>query len=466
MSDEEIEIDWKKIAKNKYFWPIIIGTIFLMTRLPLINTYQTFWWDEAQYMLMTKSLFQGTPTTGWWEGRSIIYPWMLRVITFPGFNELAIKFVNILFGLGFVLSSYYLIKELFGKDKAILVSLIMIGQWVFLYWSPRITIDIPSAFLLTLSAYLFIKGENNPKINLLSGVVLGLAFNIRFTVIIAGIIYLGYNMIRNKTKLKDYYWILGVLIGFMPLMIYDTITNGNPIHSAISFVQFNLESSGGSQAGNQYYYLATMLDNYGILMGITVFIGLIPLIFKLKNKKILFTMLSLGVYLLFYSFITSVKEARFLIHLLPFLAVTALFGASIIINTIVKNKRMLVYGLIIVTMIILLENVPIAQKGIENTASSYNDVRLAGEFLKNYEGKVMSNSIPQITYYSEKETDALPADENEFLRVVSNYSFVIVSGYEQHPVYALTLNHSFIKPLKAYPDPQNARLIIYYVNAS
>jgi 4-amino-4-deoxy-L-arabinose transferase-like glycosyltransferase len=407
-------------------------------------------------------LFLGTPTTGWWEGRSIVYPAMLYGLSLPfGYNELVIRFINILFGLGLALTTYYLIKELLSEKYGALAGLIACFQWVFLYWSTRITIDIPSAFILSISALLFIKDKR-----LLSGLLLGLAASIRFTAIIGGLVYLTYALINKEKKIKDYYWLLGALIGYAPLMIYDIAVFGNPVYTPLEFLSFNVESSGGAQAGSSFYYIANMLFNYGITMGLLVFVGIIPIAFKIKNKKMQFIALNLLVYLLFYSLITSVKEVRFLIHLLPFFAASALLGASFISSFFIKNKKNVNYLLAIITIIIIIENLVTGLTGINKAKDSYSYVREAGEFLSDYDGQVMGNSVPQLTYYSGLAVDAFPSDEAVFLQSVSNYTFLVVSAYEQHPAYAYNINYSFILPIKVYSSDQQLLLIVYYVNNS
>ncbi|MFA5406169.1 MAG: glycosyltransferase family 39 protein [Candidatus Nanoarchaeia archaeon] len=461
MNDND-EINLKDLVNNKYFWVGLISAVFLITRLPLISAYSTVWWDEAQYLVMTKSLFIGTPTTGWWDGRSIVYPAILYGLSLPfGYNELVIRFINILFGLGLTIASYYLGKELLGEKYGIITGLIMCFQWVFLYWSLRFTIDVPSAFLLVLSALLFIKGKRLP-----SGLLLGLAASIKFTAIIGSVVYLAYSLINKEKKLKDYYWLFGALIGYAPLMIYDIIVFNNPVYTPLSFLSFNVNATGGAQAGDMFYYITSMLFNYGILMGLLVFIGIIPIIFKLKNKKVQFIALNLFIYLAFYSLLTSVKEVRFLIHLLPFACLSAILGASFIISYVSKNKQIINYALAIITIIIIIENLPTGLTSINNAKDSYLYVKQAGEFLLPYEGNVMANSVPQLTYYSEKTVDAFPATEELFLQQVSNYSFLVISAYEQYPAYAYTLNYSFIMPIKAYPSAAQAQLIVFYINNS
>lgn len=203
MTDEDININFKELANKPYFWPAVIGICFLTLTLPLLKTYKTYWWDESQYLLMVKHLFLNTPTTGWWEGRSILHSYLLYGLTLPfGYNENALAVVNLLFSLAFVISTYYLIKELLGKNHAILGGLLTAFQWLILYWGLRINIDMLNGFLLTLSALYYIRGLNNKKDNLLSGLFLGLALTIRFTGAITGIIYLIHSLI-TKRKLKD-----------------------------------------------------------------------------------------------------------------------------------------------------------------------------------------------------------------------------------------------------------------------
>jgi len=474
---EEVEIDFKDlikkikpITKKWYFWPLIITALFFIIRLPLINTYQTYWWDESQYMLMVKHLFKGTTTSGWIPTRSMIHIWLLYFLTLPfGFNELAIKFVNLLFCLGFSLSTYFICKEVFDKKKGISAGIILACSWIILYWSLRINIDMLNSFLLTLSALFYIKSLNDKesKNALMAGLTLGLALTIRFTALVSGIIYLIHALIY-KREIKQFVWILGVFIGYSPLAIQNLVAYGNPLHTITAF-------SGGSGVdlsfnneliiNNFTYYLTNILPSLGVIMGTLFFIGVVFAVLKITNKKVSFILFNIIIYLGFYITVGALSDLRFLIHLMPFLIIISLLGASIIFNALRIRKKTLYCGLIIITLIICTENLLIGVNSVQGAANTYLEVKQAAEFLKTYgEGKIMSNSWPQTAFYSEKETDYLPQNKTTFLNVINNYSFVIISLYEPHPDYAYELNHSFLIPIRVYPSAQDPRLVIYQVN--
>ncbi len=425
-------VDVVKWAKSNYKLLIIIG-VYLTIRISLINVYKAFWWDEAQYVLMTKHLFKNTPTTGWWEGRSMVLPVMYRILM-PFYSEIFVKLINILFGLGFVVASFFLIKKVYGEEKAFLVSLIMCFQWVFLFWSLRITIGIPSAFFLTLSGYFFLSKKKKDKI--ISGILLGIAASIRYTALISFGIYLIYDLIKKRNPL---YWILGSVIGLIPIII--------DINSAITFISFNTKSSGGAQAGGPLYYLETLFFNYGVLMGLLCVVGFVLMLTKFKKN--LFFLLNIVIYIFAYSVFTSVKEVRFLIHLLPFIGLTTIAGARL------TRKKEIVY---LIVALICIENV-VSWSNVFRASYSYYEIRLAGEFLKEQPGDlIMCNSVPQLTYYSEKEVHSFPENKTKFLNEVMNYSYVVVSIFEKHPEYAYKLNESFLKLIAKSP-----RVVIYKV---
>ncbi len=451
MSDE-IEINFSELINNKLFIPIIIGLIFALTHFPLINTYKAFWWDESQYLLMIKHLFLGTPTTGWWVGRSLIQSYLMYLLTLPfGFNELALKIINLLFSLGFVVSSYYLAKKLLNKISGVIVALLMTFSWLILFWSLRINIDMINALLLTISAYYYVKNKE-----FVSGLFLGLALNFRFTGLITGLIYI----IHSLWFKKRLSWITGAIIGYLPLAINDLIIYHNPLNSIINFV--NTNSSG---IGFSNYYLTHFFNGFGVIIGFFIIIGLIPLFNKI-NKTKAFIILNLLIYLIFYSTIASVKDLRFIIHLIPFFFIISVNGMRFIIKLFTNNKKLTNYALIVITIIACYENYNIGLISINNVSNSYIEVKIAGLIIKNNGGGlVISNSVPQITYYSEQPTIRFPDNYSSFISEARNASWVVVSAYEKHPDYAYSLNQSWLLPVKALPE-ENPRLIIYLVNKS
>ncbi len=457
------------ITDHKYFW---IGLILIFAAIPrfaLINVNKAAWWDETQYLLMTKHLLTGSPTTGWWEGRSIFYPLLLAALSFPiGFNELWVRIINVLFSLGFIFMTYKLIRLLYSERYALAAALITSAQWVFFFYSFRILLGIPSAFFLATSSYYFIKSINKDfKQNLLSGLLLGIAFDIRFTSGVLILVYFAYLLLTKNFKYKNYFWLLGFILGFSILGVYELVMYGNPLHSALEFLKFNLESSGGAQQGGPLYYITTMFFNYGIIMGLTIWLGLLGLVLKANKKNNLFVLLNLTVFLSFYSLITQVKEFRFLIHLLPFLSVTSVIGIALICN--VFSKKHLTIFLVSLSILIVLENSINGYQRVQLSAGSYEDVKLAGEYLSQLPAEnIISASQPQITYYSGKNTYNFPENETAFYELIANKSikYVMASIYEHHPDYAYNLSQPVFAPIKAYPNPANPRAIIYYVNES
>ncbi len=469
MSSDEITLN--DIISNKYFYIGLILLFAAISRFALITINQAAWWDETQYLLMTKSFFKGTPTTGWWEGRSVFYPLILTALSMPiGFNELWIRAINALFSLGLIFMTYKLVKELYSERYALAAALITSAQWVFFFYSFRILLGIPSAFFLITSNYYFIKSLNkNWKLNMISGIFLGFAFNIRFTSGVLILVYMAYLALMKNFKPKNYVWILGFIIGFSVLGVYELIIYGNPLNSALEFLRFNLESTGGSQAGDAFYYVSTLFINYGVIIGLLAGFGLIGILLKLNKKNNLFVLLNLAVFLLFYSFVTQVKEFRFLIHLLPFISVAGVVGIMLVYNLFSKNKRFLTVFLIGFSFLTVLENSITGYERVYAASSSYDNIKLAGEYLKSMgAGSIIGQSLPQLTYYGEVSTSPFPGNETAFYSLIleKNIEYIVVSVYEQHPDYTYNLNPQAFMPIQAYPDPSNALLVIYSVNKS
>ena len=476
MSDDlEFDFDFKSILKSNWLIPSLIFAVIFFSRLPFIFANQAVWWDESQYLLMAKHNILNTPTAGWWEGRSFFFPNLLTLTMIGGFSELGPRLLNLFMVAGISLFTYLLFFELFKKkDLAVIASIVTGFSWVIVFYSFRILRDIPGAFFVIASNYFFIRSFNSPKRfylhAIISGVLLSLAFLVRSTNGLIGVIYLFYVFLNYRFKPKYYAFIIGALVVFGLLSIPDTLAYGNPLYTTLIEVLYHVEADGGSQAGSPDYYITTYFDNYLSVIALCTIPGLFFLFVKPLRKPNFFVLTTVLFYFFSYSFLTSVKEFRFLIHLTPFLVFIAVYGAYSIARLLVRDKKTALLVLILIFSYSVYENASYGYSRLSQSSSSYAELKSAGESIKSLgiNGSVMSQSVPQLTYYSELPVVSFPANESDLLSFVfsNNVKFVVVSLHESsYPDYAFNLNNSIFKPFIALPSDKPI-LIAYFFNES
>ena len=121
MSEDKVEKRKGKIKnwlRNPYNLGIIVILIFAFA-VRLYYFYltqdQAVWWDEAEYLLKDKRIALGTPETGFWYGRPIMFPVILSFFYLFGFGEIIIRFSILLISLATILLVYLVGKQLFNK---------------------------------------------------------------------------------------------------------------------------------------------------------------------------------------------------------------------------------------------------------------------------------------------------------------------------------------------------------------
>lgn len=158
--------------KSKLAHLVLLLSILLFLWLRMRNLNHLFVYDEAHFVLMTKSFVKGIPDQ--WHQFIRFHP-PLYLLTcafiFKYLNLVPVSFelVSILFSLGTLIVIYLLASSLFGKTTGALSAFffsILPASTVFNTWIKQ---DSMAIFFLSLSVYLFMKEKYH-----LSGIALGL----------------------------------------------------------------------------------------------------------------------------------------------------------------------------------------------------------------------------------------------------------------------------------------------------
>jgi len=528
----EEDIERRKSKLNKFFFgwikdnydKIFLVLLFLAFIIRIWIFFKTMnqpiWWDAGDYLSAAKRWAGLNPNMLdiWYYRRGFFWPLFGTIFFKTGLGEIGIRFFITLFSTGIVAVSYFLIKKMFNKKLALLTTLCLTFSWILLFFSGRPLTNIPSAFFLLLFLLLFWKGyvlKEGDKFLYLSGIFYALAALTRMQNLMFLIPIFIFIFSREKFKFlknKKLWITLGIFLLVMtPQLIIHYQHFGNPVADLMKYYL----GIGGSQTGEigaeigQPSKLFSYITNLPYMLdgnekGYTTLFALSPIyilfvigffyffidlflgfdkIFKdEKIQKRLFVLMWIVVIFILLGYITIAVEQRYVMETLPFLFLIAVFPL-LKLGNFIKNKsklsnKFIFASIAIVLMLLLIPNFLFGNNLIEAKKTSYLEVKQAGEWIKensNLTDIVVTSSLPQITYYSERIVypfnlayrrdleEKNETDFNEF--VLKNHPrYLVISAYEVDYdwVFQYPEKHkNILVPVKVYYKNEQPILVIY-----
>ena len=155
------------------------------------------------------------------------------------FNDAFItaKLISVFFATGIVFLSFYIIKNIFDKQLALLVqTLIAISPYLHQDAIIRIHEMLP-VFLIFASFYFITKKQLSNRDVVLCGIFLGLSYMLRYQALFIGIGYVIFFLIQyKKIRLsKTILFLIFFIIAISPLLFYNLLTFGTLIESDPSY---------------------------------------------------------------------------------------------------------------------------------------------------------------------------------------------------------------------------------------
>ncbi|MCQ9203435.1 MAG: glycosyltransferase family 39 protein [Prochlorococcus marinus CUG1436] len=155
-------------------------------------------------------------------------------------------------------TTYKLHEELFNKKYAIISPLILATTYLWFDFSHLATQDIIYSCLVTIGvlALVKIKSKNNKFYILLFGIWIGLAFMMKtFLVFVPLLSLIPYIFLKKNFLFNKFFW-LGLLIGFIPFLIWTFSINPSLDKNIFFYLveKFNFLSSKNTFTNPFYYY--------------------------------------------------------------------------------------------------------------------------------------------------------------------------------------------------------------------
>lgn len=312
-------------------WIIILAALVLR----LIGLNQSLWLDEAINVLSAKNLdlisfiFQYSLGDYHPPGYfAILWIWTY----FFGFSEISVRLPSVIFGVGTVVLTYFLGKNLFNKKIGIIASLLLAVSPLHVYYSQEARMYSLATFSVALFSYFFIGLLNGKKWAFvcysLSGILVLYSDYVAYLIFPAHFLFL---VVIKRDLLRKWLTIMGIsFIGFLPWLyvLPAQILEGK--EAALALPGWG-RAAGGTEIKNivlvpvKFIFGRISFDNkilYGLLSTLLIFMyGFIVLqVIKKWNKNILFLfiwiLLSFLLVIIISNFIPMLSYFR-IIFLLP-----------------------------------------------------------------------------------------------------------------------------------------------------
>lgn len=229
----KLKFKFSTIKTEKY--PILITCCFFIITVYVAFYYHLYWtfdFDGIPYLKAGEEILLGNgknvglPDAS--VGGPIIYA-TLNLFFNDGFSVM--KAISIFSGTGLVFFSYYIIRNIFNSKIALLTQIF----FAFNPWCGLLSIqalnELFPIFITSVALYYVTKKDLQSSDVIISSLLVGIAFMIRFQVIIVFITFIiFFAVMKKKFTIKFYYIALSITffcIATSPILWYNYLTHGN-----------------------------------------------------------------------------------------------------------------------------------------------------------------------------------------------------------------------------------------------
>jgi len=241
-------------------------------------------------------------------------------------------------------TTYRLHEELFNKKYAIISPLILATTYLWFDYSHLATQDIIYSSLVTIGvlALVKIKSKNNKFYILLFGIWIGLSFMMKTFLVFVPLLSLLPYLFIKKNFLFSKFFLIGLLIGFLPYLIWSLSINPYLDKNIIFYLveKFNILSNKNTFTNPFYYYFWNLPATF-LPWSIFATIGTICNISQNKEKKYILTYFPL-ILIAILSFF-STKTPYYSLQISSILTLNSYAGISYLFNS---KKYKLIFVLI------------------------------------------------------------------------------------------------------------------------
>ncbi len=256
-------------------------------------------------------------------GLHYILFWLLNALGIhsPETKMYLVRIIHAVYSLSIVYFGYKLVEKYSTKQVAVRTAWLLAALWFMPWMSVRNLVEIQCVPFLLWGTWIYLKKENPTiKTAILSGLISGVAFSIRFQSIFFlvgfGLALLCIRQFRNAA-------VWGISALFCMFLIQggiDFFVWGKPCVELFEYVRYNFEEAGSYLTGSPFMYVYVILGMLIPPVSIFIFFG-----FWVRWRRYLILFLPSFVFLLFHSLFLN-KQERFIFSIVPSVLILGMIG--------------------------------------------------------------------------------------------------------------------------------------------
>ena len=239
--------------------------------------------------------------------------------------------------------TYKIHEEVLNKKYAIISPLILSTTYLWFDYSHLATQDIIYSCLVSIGVFSLvkIKSKDNKFYILLFGIWIGLSFMMKtFLVFVPLLSLLPYLYLKKHFLFNKFFW-LGLLIGFIPYLIWSFSINTYLDKNIIFYLFGKFTSlSNKNTFTNPFYYYFWNIPITFLPWSVFAIVGTIRNMFAIKEYKYIFTFFPLIVILILSSF--STKTPYYPLQISSILSLNTFVGIKYLFNS-ERYKRIFIF---------------------------------------------------------------------------------------------------------------------------
>ena len=335
-----------RILKNKYFFKlfIFIPLIFYFGKRSYIAFDEGFYALQAKWILDTGNWI--IPL--WWDeyilDRTIGVQFLIaKSQDIFGENMFAAYLPTTTAAILMLFITYKLHEEFFDKKYSIISPLILSTTYIWFDYSHLATQDVIYSCLVTIGLFSLvkIKSKDNKFYIFLFGIWIGLAFMMKTFLIFVPLLSLSPYLYIKKNTLFSKFFLLGLLIGFIPFLFWTLSINPYLDKNIIFYLveKFNILSNKNNFTNPFYYYFWNIPITF-LPWSIFAIIGTIYNFSEKKDNKYLLTFfpsILIGILSIF-----STKTPYYTLQISSIFAINTFIGIKCLFNS-TKYKLLFIF---------------------------------------------------------------------------------------------------------------------------
>lgn len=272
--------------KIDYIFLLVFSLILLTLRVPLVNKF-LYEWDSASYVLAlgNYNIFHEQPQAPGY----ILYIALGRIVNFI-FQDgnTTFLFLGIVFSILTVFVVYFLAKNLFNREVAVVSAVLLIFNPLFWFYGEIGSIYIFQAFFSVLIAFLCYKAlKENGIYVYISALVLGISGGFRLDMVMLLFPLWLFCMLHNRTTLKKMLKGLSILVVGVLLWLIPTLVSVGGLENYLELL--STVSSAGYTSLLMGASLSSQIINSGLsivwyLLALNLFGIIIMVIFLILQR--------------------------------------------------------------------------------------------------------------------------------------------------------------------------------------